>query len=447
MSRHAYGGGLRKGLTRPDIRRFAVDVRQPGAARRSDTAELGKYLAEVVRLNDPDANFRIVCADEMVSNRLSAVFEATPLQFVWPTHPRDEWVGRRGRVLEILSEQHLPGMASRYLLTGRHGLFPCYEAFVAIVDSMMAQYAKLLKQAAEVPWRKPVSSGSRSADITTARPEPEHRMSFRTLRASHAIAFGSSIRPSGSCSTPRSMTESSWRIRPTNSPRASISSGPWRRARRRSRRSPVSSSGRSLRPRPGWRRDSFLSSSSWPGPGCGSGRPGASVGRSRFHRPRDPSGPGLLRGSARNPQERPWAHGGHEPAARPHPPSTRGRAEGGDAPARLAGSPPVGLLLGRRDVPGRQQRGQGVQAWAQGCRPPASLHPARPPPHLRLAPALGPGQSGLRPAAARPRFDQAHGRYLGRWLPIGNKAAIDGLDDEETIRTVRDPDHSPEVGP
>jgi D-xylulose 5-phosphate/D-fructose 6-phosphate phosphoketolase len=83
-------------------------------------------------------------------------------------------------------------MASRYLLTGRHGLFPCYEAFVAIVDSMMAQYAKLLKQAAEVLWRKPVSSGSRSVvgtgwtgccDITTGRPEPEHRMSFRTLRA------------------------------------------------------------------------------------------------------------------------------------------------------------------------------------------------------------------------------------------------------------------------
>jgi xylulose-5-phosphate/fructose-6-phosphate phosphoketolase len=158
MNPHAYGGTMRKELTRPDFRRFAVDVRRPGAERRSDTTELGKYLAEVVRLNDPDANFRIVCPDEMVSNRLSAVFEATLRQFTWPTDPRDESVGRRGRVLEILSEHTCQGWLQGYLLTGRHGLFPCYEAFVAIVDSMMAQYAKFLKQSAEIPWRKPVSS-------------------------------------------------------------------------------------------------------------------------------------------------------------------------------------------------------------------------------------------------------------------------------------------------
>jgi xylulose-5-phosphate/fructose-6-phosphate phosphoketolase len=120
--------------------------------------ELGKYLAEVVRLNDSAANFRIVCPDEMVSNRLSAVFEATLRQFAWPTAPHDESIGPRGRVLEILSEHTCQGWLQRYLLTGRHGLFPCYEAFVAIVDSMMAQYAKFLKQSAEIPWRKPVSS-------------------------------------------------------------------------------------------------------------------------------------------------------------------------------------------------------------------------------------------------------------------------------------------------
>ena len=158
MNPHAYGGTLRKDLTLPDFRRFAVDVRRPGAERRSDTTELGKYLAEVVRLNDSAANFRIVCPDEMVSNRLSDVFEATPRQFTWPTDPHDEFVGRRGRVLEILSEHTCQGWLQGYLLTGRHGLFPCYEAFVAIVDSMMAQYAKLLKQSAEIPWRKPVPS-------------------------------------------------------------------------------------------------------------------------------------------------------------------------------------------------------------------------------------------------------------------------------------------------
>jgi xylulose-5-phosphate/fructose-6-phosphate phosphoketolase len=158
LSPHAHGGGLRKELTRPDIRRFAVDVRRPGAARCSDMTELGKYLAEVVRLNDRDAHFRIVCPDEMASNRLTRVFDATPRQFIWPIHPRDEAVGRRGRVVEILSEHTCQGWLQGYLLTGRHGLFPCYEAFVAIVDSMMAQYAKFLKQSAEVAWRKPVSS-------------------------------------------------------------------------------------------------------------------------------------------------------------------------------------------------------------------------------------------------------------------------------------------------
>jgi xylulose-5-phosphate/fructose-6-phosphate phosphoketolase len=158
MNPHAYGGNLRQELKRPDFRRFAVEVRPPGTPARSDMSELGKYLAEVIRLNESAANFRLVCPDEMTSNRLSAVFEATPRQFLWPTDRRDEFIGRRGRVLEILSEHTCQGWLQGYLLTGRHGLFPCYEAFVAIVDSMMAQYAKFLKQSAEIPWRAPVSS-------------------------------------------------------------------------------------------------------------------------------------------------------------------------------------------------------------------------------------------------------------------------------------------------
>jgi xylulose-5-phosphate/fructose-6-phosphate phosphoketolase len=158
MNPHAYGGSLRTELKRPDFKRFAVPVREHGAERRADTKELGKYLAGVIRLNEADANFRIVCPDEMTSNRLTAVFGATSRQFEWPTGPHDEAIGPRGRVLEILSEHTCQAWLQGYLLTGRHGLFPCYEAFVSIVDSMMGQYAKFLKQSSEIAWRKPVPS-------------------------------------------------------------------------------------------------------------------------------------------------------------------------------------------------------------------------------------------------------------------------------------------------
>jgi xylulose-5-phosphate/fructose-6-phosphate phosphoketolase len=158
MNLHANGGRLRRDLALPELHPFAVDVPRPGAPKRGDTAMLAKYLAEVVRLNEPAANFRIVCPDEMASNRLTAVFEVTRRQFEPPTDPRDEYIGPSGRVLEILSEHTCQGWLQGYLLTGRHGLFPCYEAFVPIVDSMMNQFAKFLKQAGEVPWRAPVSS-------------------------------------------------------------------------------------------------------------------------------------------------------------------------------------------------------------------------------------------------------------------------------------------------
>ena len=153
---HANGGTLRVELNRPDFHAYAVKIRERGADTAADTAILGGYLRDVVRQN-PD-NFLIVCPDEMSSNRLSTVFEATPRQYEWPVSPDDPSIAQRGRVLEILSEHTCQAWLQGYLLTGRHGLFPCYEAFVSIVDSMMGQYAKFLKQSGEVAWRKPVSS-------------------------------------------------------------------------------------------------------------------------------------------------------------------------------------------------------------------------------------------------------------------------------------------------
>ncbi len=156
MNPHAYGGDLRRELSLPDFRLFAVEVKERGGKRERDTARLAQYLREVVRLNPTD--FRIFCPDEMDSNRLGAVFETTDRQFLWPVDPQDDGIARAGRVLEILSEHCCQAWLQGYLLTGRHGLFPCYEAFAPIVDSMMNQYAKFLKVSAEVSWRKPVSS-------------------------------------------------------------------------------------------------------------------------------------------------------------------------------------------------------------------------------------------------------------------------------------------------
>ena len=158
MNPHAYGGNIRKDLTLPDFRQQAVPVTRPGSHRLADMAALGIYLRDVIRLNDATQNFRIVCPDEMTSNRLNAVFEATCRQYEWPTDPADDYMCPTGRVLEILSEHTCQGWLQGYLLTGRHGLFPCYEAFVTIVDSMVSQYAKFLKQSSEIPWRKPVAS-------------------------------------------------------------------------------------------------------------------------------------------------------------------------------------------------------------------------------------------------------------------------------------------------
>jgi len=162
MNQHAYGGRVRRELRLPDFHHYAVPVTEHGALRGSDTAKLGEYLCDVVRLNeaseDGTGNFRVFCPDEMMSNKLGAIFAATKRQFAWPTDAEDDHIGTAGRVLEMLSEHTCQGWLQGYLLTGRHGLFPCYEAFAPIVDSMMNQYAKFLKLSAEIDWRKPVAS-------------------------------------------------------------------------------------------------------------------------------------------------------------------------------------------------------------------------------------------------------------------------------------------------
>ncbi|WP_233194984.1 MULTISPECIES: phosphoketolase family protein [Cryobacterium] len=153
----ANGGVLRRDLHLPDFRDFAVDVPQPGATRNEATRVLGGYLAEVIRLN-PD-NFRIFGPDETASNRLAPpVYEVTDKQWNAEIRPGDTNLARAGRVMEMLSEHQCQGWLEGYLLTGRHGLFNCYEAFIHIVDSMFNQHAKWLKVTAEIPWRAPIAS-------------------------------------------------------------------------------------------------------------------------------------------------------------------------------------------------------------------------------------------------------------------------------------------------
>ena len=155
---HANGGMLLKDLRLPDFRKYGVDVPAPGATIAEATKVLGEWLTEVVRLN-PD-NFRIFGPDETASNRLQPVFEATAKQwnaeFVGPEV--DEHLARAGRVVEMLSEHQCQGWLEGYLLTGRHGLFNCYEAFIHIIDSMVNQHAKWLKVTNHIPWRRPIAS-------------------------------------------------------------------------------------------------------------------------------------------------------------------------------------------------------------------------------------------------------------------------------------------------
>jgi xylulose-5-phosphate/fructose-6-phosphate phosphoketolase len=153
---HANGGLLLSDLKLPDFRDYAVAVDAHGAADAEDTRVLGRFLRDVIAANRN--NFRLFGPDETVSNRLDAVFEATSRQWEGEMKPDHQWQAPDGRVLEVLSEHHCQGWLEGYLLTGRHGLFNTYEAFVHIVDSMFNQHAKWLKVSRDLSWRRPIAS-------------------------------------------------------------------------------------------------------------------------------------------------------------------------------------------------------------------------------------------------------------------------------------------------
>jgi xylulose-5-phosphate/fructose-6-phosphate phosphoketolase len=155
---HANGGLLLKALRLPDFRHYAVEVPKPGHTVAEATRVMGRYLRDVMRLNSAARNFRVFGPDETASNRLDALFEATDRAWMAQILPEDEHLAPDGRVMEILSEHTCQGWLEGYLLTGRHGLFSSYEAFIHIVDSMFNQHAKWLKVAKEVPWRRPIAS-------------------------------------------------------------------------------------------------------------------------------------------------------------------------------------------------------------------------------------------------------------------------------------------------
>jgi xylulose-5-phosphate/fructose-6-phosphate phosphoketolase len=155
---NANGGMLLRDLRMPDFTNYAVDVPKRGIAGIGDTHVLGRFLRDVLKLNAEQHNFRIFGPDETMSNGLEAVFEATNRQWLAATADNDEFLARNGRVMEMLSEHQCEGWLEGYLLTGRHGLFNCYEAFIHIVDSMFNQHAKWLKVTAGLAWRRKIAS-------------------------------------------------------------------------------------------------------------------------------------------------------------------------------------------------------------------------------------------------------------------------------------------------
>lgn len=157
-SPYANGGLLLRELELPDFRHYAVSVPEPGMKEAEATKILGQFLRDVIKLNENNRNFRLMGPDETSSNRLNAVFEATTRMFTEPLNANDVAVSKDGRVMEVLSEHMCQGWLEGYLLTGRHGLFSSYEAFIHIVDSMFNQHAKWLKTSRNIPWRKPIAS-------------------------------------------------------------------------------------------------------------------------------------------------------------------------------------------------------------------------------------------------------------------------------------------------
>ena len=156
---HANGGLLLKDLRLPDFREYRLNIEKPGMIEASDMTELGKFVRDVFELNKENRNFRIFGPDETMSNRLGAVFEATNRDWNGMKYPNDEFLATDGRVMDSLLSEHLcEGWLEGYLLTGRHGFFASYEAFIRIVDSMFAQHAKWLKVCHDLPWRQEIAS-------------------------------------------------------------------------------------------------------------------------------------------------------------------------------------------------------------------------------------------------------------------------------------------------
>jgi xylulose-5-phosphate/fructose-6-phosphate phosphoketolase len=155
---HANGGILLRPLRLPDFRDYAVRVEKPGTSFAESTRVLGNFLRDVIKLSARQRNFRVFGPDETASNRLGAVFEVTDKVFTAEIVEGDDNLSPEGRVMEVLSEHLCQGWLEGYLLTGRHGFFSCYEAFIHIVDSMFNQHAKWLKVTKEIPWRRPIAS-------------------------------------------------------------------------------------------------------------------------------------------------------------------------------------------------------------------------------------------------------------------------------------------------
>ncbi|MDO9470678.1 MAG: phosphoketolase family protein [Nitrosomonas sp.] len=153
---HANGGLLLRDLRLPDFRDYAVKVAKPGTVTAEATRTQGEFIRDVVKLNT--TNFRVFSPDETASNRWGAVFEVTKRCSTAEIVPGDDHVAPDGRIMEMLSEHQCEGWLEGYLLTGRHGFFSCYEAFIHIIDSMFNQHAKWLKVANEIPWRRPIAS-------------------------------------------------------------------------------------------------------------------------------------------------------------------------------------------------------------------------------------------------------------------------------------------------
>lgn len=159
MNKNANGGLLLDELHIPDFRKYGIEVKKPGSVKAQDMMELGVFIRDIIRLNESKHNFRIFGPDEALSNRLNHVFEATNREWNAVKYENDEFLETNGRVIDsVLSEHLCEGMLEGYLLTGRHGLFHCYEAFIRIIDSMASQHAKWLKVTKDLPWRSDIAS-------------------------------------------------------------------------------------------------------------------------------------------------------------------------------------------------------------------------------------------------------------------------------------------------